>query len=188
MVYITINDKGGHATRGLTKFAAVLLAVSASSAALAAEDPILQRLQGEFIGQGTVRMSPNAEPERIYCKIANKLVDGGQALEQKGRCAVATNSGRIKGKIASTGQGRYAGLLDSPQTQGPAKLAGHAEPGHKIVFSAEAIDRFSRQASLSIISLTAGEGGAYRLVSDTLNPGTGKHFQTGDILFKPDKK
>ena len=33
-----------------------------------------------------------------------------------------------------------------------------------------------------------GDGGAYRLVSNTLNPESGKHFETSDILFKPNKK
>jgi hypothetical protein len=66
-------------------------------------------------------------------------------------------------------------------------LAGHAE-SDKIVLSAQFVDRFSKRPSLSIISLIVGDGGAYRLVSDTLNPGTGKHFQTSDILFKPKRK
>lgn len=166
--------------------AGFLLAVSAMPA-LAAGDQLLARLQGDWIGQGMVRMGPEAEPERIYCRVANKLVDGGLALEQKGRCAVATNSGRLKGKIAAKGEGRYEGSLDSPQTAGPAVLAGHAE-NDKIVLSARFVDRFSKRPSMSIISLTVGDGGAYRLVSDTLNPGTGTHFQTSDILFKPDKK
>lgn len=173
---------------GVTAGAAILCLVALGVApALAADDPLLSRLAGEWIGQGTVRMSPASEPERIYCKVANKLVDGGSALEQKGRCAVASNSGTLKGKIAARGEGRYEGSLDSPQTAGPATLAGHAADD-KIVLSAEFIDRFSRRPSLSIISLIVGDGGQYRLVSDTLNPESGKHFQTSDIIFKPNKK
>ena len=53
-----------------------------------------------------VRMSPASAPERIYCKVANRLVDGGSALEQKGRCAVASTSGSLKGKSAARGEGR----------------------------------------------------------------------------------
>lgn len=174
--------------RGLAKFAvAALLLASGATSAAAADDVLLSRLQGEWIGQGTVRMSPGSEPERIYCKIANKLVDGGSALEQRGRCAVATNSGRLKGKISARGEGRYEGSLDSPQTAGPATLAGHAE-NDKIVLSAQFIDRFSKRPSLSIISLIVGNSGQYRLVSDTLNPESGKHFQTSDIVFKPNGK
>jgi len=188
VVYKNSGKAFRHPRRGVAGFAiaSVLLAVAAVPS-LAAEDALLSRLQGEWIGQGTVRMGPSAEPEHIYCKIANKLVDGGSALEQKGRCAVATNSGRLKGKIEARGQGRYEGSLDSPQTAGPATLAGHAED-NKIVLSAQFIDRFSRRPSLSIISLIVGDGGQYRLVSDTLNPESGRHFQTSDIIFKPNKK
>jgi hypothetical protein len=187
VVHKTSSSATGCARRGLTKLAGACLLLALGTFPIsshAAEDPLLSRLQGEWIGQGTVRMGPQAEPERIYCRVANTLVDGGLALEQKGRCAVATNSGRLRGKIAAKGQGRYEGSLNSPQTDGPAVLAGHAE-ADKIVLSAEFVDRFSKRPSLSIISLIVGDGGAYRLVSDTLNPGTGSHFQTSDILFKP---
>jgi hypothetical protein len=176
------------ARRSLTKslVASLFLAVGLGPA-VAADDPLLSRLEGEWIGQGTVRMSPASEPERIYCKVANRLVDGGSALEQKGRCAVASNSGSLRGKIAARGEGRYEGSLDSPQTAGPATLAGQAADD-KIVLSAQFIDRFSRRPSLSIISLIVDKEGQYRLVSDTLNPESGKHFQTSDIIFKPNKK
>jgi len=166
--------------------AGLLLAIGVVPA-FSAEDVLLSRLEGEWIGQGTVRMGPAEEPERIYCKIANRLVDGGAALEQKGRCAVATNSGRLRGKIAATGQGRYEGSLDSPQTAGPAVLAGYAEDD-KIVLSARFVDRFSRQPINSIILLSVSDGGAYRLISDTLIPSTGKHFEASNILFKQNKK
>jgi hypothetical protein len=177
MKILANNIKSGRARRGLTKLAgAGLLLAAGSYPAIAADDPLLSRLQGEWIGQGTVQKSPTSEPERIYCKIANELVDGGRALEQKGRCAMATNSGRLRGKIAAKGNGRYEGSLDSPQTAGPAVLAGRAE-NDKIVLSARFVDRFSKRPSKSIISLFVGDGSAYRIVSDTSN-----------ILFKPDKK
>jgi hypothetical protein len=166
---------------------AAFVVIGMSPASLAAEDELLARLQGDWIGHGTVRMSPASPPEKIYCRIANKLVSGGSSLEQKGRCAVGNASGSLRGKISARGDGRYEGSLDSPQTDGPATLAGKAAED-KIVLSAQFIDRFSRRPSLSIISLEVGDGGAYRLVSDTLNPESGKHFQTSDIVFQPETK
>jgi hypothetical protein len=163
--------------KSLAKFAGagVLLAAIGAGPALA-KDPLLSRMQGNWIGQGTVQNSPSAKPERIYCKISNKLVSGGSALEQKGRCAIASNSGRIKGKITAQGQGRYVGSLDSPQTKGPAQLSGQAK-NDQIVMAAKFVDRLSKRPGTSTISLSIGDGTAYRLVSDTSN-----------ILFKPDKK
>ena len=179
--------KNFNGTARCAALAAGLLFVTGATGALAAEDALLSRLQGEWIGQGTVRMGPASPPERIYCKVANRLIAGGSSIEQKGRCAVGTNSGSLKGKISARGEGKYEGSLDSPQTAGPASLAGEALED-KIVLQAQFIDRFSRRPSLSIIQLMVGDGGAYRLVSNTLNPETGRHFETSDILFKPNKK
>src|SRR5262245_23917947 len=78
--------------------------------ALAAGDAILSQLAGNWIGRGTVKQSANAAAEQVYCKIANKLVNNGSALEQRGRCAIATNSGQIKGTIQAKG-GSYSGTL-----------------------------------------------------------------------------
>ena len=183
---MTIRQNFRQAARGVA-IAAGLLFAAGTTAALAAGDELLSRLEGEWIGQGTVRMGPASPPERIYCKVANKLISGGSAIEQKGRCAVGTNSGSLKGKISARGAGKYEGSLDSPQTAGPAALAGEATD-NKIVLQAQFIDRFSRRPSLSIIQLMVGDGGAYRLVSNTLNPESGRHFETSDILFKPNKK
>lgn len=163
--------------RILAKFAgAGLLLVAVGVIPAHSADKLLSRLQGNWVGQGTVQNSPSAKPERIYCKIANTLAGGGSVLEQKGRCAVASNSGKINGKITAKGQGRYVGSLDSPQTKGPAQLSGKAQ-NDKIVMSAKFVDRFSKRPGTSTISLFVGDGNAYRLVSDTSN-----------ILFKPDKK
>jgi hypothetical protein len=183
---MTLRENFSEAARSVAIAAGLLFAMGATGA-LAAEDALLSRLEGEWIGQGTVRMGPASPPERIYCKVANKLVGGGSSLEQKGRCAVGTNSGSLKGKSSARGEGKYEGSLDSPQTAGPAALAGEAVED-KIVLQAQFIDRFSRRPSLSIIQLMVGDGGAYRLVSNTLNPESGRHFETSDILFKPNKK
>jgi len=162
--------------RSLTALAgAGLLFVVGVAPTLAADDPLLSRLEGKWIGQGMVQNKPGGEKERIYCKVANRLVDGGSALQQNGRCAVASNSGKLVGKIAATGQGNYAGSMDSPQTKGPATLSGRAQ-NDTIVLSANFVDRASKKKEKSTISLVVGDGSTYRLVSDKSN-----------IVFTPDK-
>jgi hypothetical protein len=176
------------ACNSVLKLAALgLLLALGTTSALAADDDLLSRLQGEWIGQGLVKIGPGSRPERVYCKIANKLVDGGNAMVQKGRCAVDTNSGSLKIKIVAVGDGRYEGTLNGPHTVGPATLAGHSADG-RIVLAAEYVDRFSRRPTLSIISLIGGDGDLYQLTSDTLNPASGQHYQAADIIFKPHKK
>jgi hypothetical protein len=149
----------------------------------AAEDPILSQLAGDWIGRGTFKQSANAEPELVYCKVANRLVDGGSALEQKGRCAVATNSGAIKGLITANGAGTYQGSLESISTKGPATIAGKGSNG-VIVLSADFVDRKTRKPGKSTIKLVVADG-KYRLVSNSINPATNAEFVASDILFTP---
>ena len=145
----------------------------------AAGDAILSQLAGNWVGRGTVKQSANADPEMVYCKIANKLVNGGAALEQRGRCAVATNSGQIKGMIESGGSGSYSGTLDTFNTRGPAKISGKAA-SNTINFNAEFVDRKTNKPTKATIKLVVANG-KYRLVSNAANDA----FVASDITFTP---
>jgi hypothetical protein len=155
--------------------ALVLPAFSAS----AANDAILAQLAGNWIGRGMVKQSANAEAEQVYCKIANKLVNNGSALEQRGRCAVATNSGQIKGTIQAAGGGSYSGTLDTFNTRGPAKISGRAA-SNTINFNAEFVDRKTNKPTKASIKLVVADG-KYRLVSN----GANDSFVASDITFTP---
>jgi len=169
------KSTSSRARRGLAMLAGAGVLLSLGIAPSLADDPLLSRLQGKWIGQGMVQNKPGGAQERIYCKVTNSLVNGGSALQQNGRCAVASNSGKLVGTISATGQGNYQGSLDSPQTRGPATLAGRAQ-NDTIVLSANFVDRASKKKEKSTISLVVGDGSTYRLVSDK-----------SDILFTPDK-
>jgi hypothetical protein len=145
----------------------------------AAGDAILSQLAGNWVGRGTVKQGPNADPEMVYCKIANKLVNNGAALEQRGRCAVATNSGQIKGMIQASGAGSYNGTLDSFNTRGPAKISGKAA-SNTINFNAEFVDRKTNKPTKATIKLVVANG-KYRLVSN----GANDSFVASDITFTP---
>jgi hypothetical protein len=161
---------------GAALFLAGLLALAPLPAAAAA-DAILAQLAGNWIGRGTMKQSANAEAELIYCKIANKLINDGLALEQKGRCAVATNSGAIKGMIEASGGGTYRGTLDTFNTRGPAKISGKAA-SNVINFSAEFVDRKTNKPTQATIRLVVADG-KYRLVSN----GANDSFVASDITF-----
>lgn len=147
--------------------------------ALAANDAILSQLAGNWIGRGTVKQSASAAAEQVYCKIANKLINNGSALEQRGRCAIATNSGQIKGTIAAGGSGSYSGTLDTFNTRGPAKISGKAA-SNTINFSAEFVDRKTNKPTRASIKLVVADG-KYRLVSN----GANDSFVASDITFTP---
>jgi hypothetical protein len=146
--------------------------------ALAANDAILSQLAGNWVGRGTVKQSANAAAEQVYCKIANKLVNNGSGLEQRGRCAIATNSGQIRGTIQAKG-GSYSGTLDSFNTKGPATLSGRAA-SNTISFKAEFVDRKTNRPTQATIKLVVADG-KYRLVSN----GANDSFVASDITFTP---
>lgn len=147
--------------------------------ATAANDAILAQLAGNWIGRGTVKQSANAEAEMVYCKIANKLVKNGSALEQRGRCAVATNSGQIRGMIEAGSAGSYSGTLDTFNTRGPATISGKSA-SNTINFSAEFVDRKTNKPTRATIKLVVADG-KYRLVSNGANDA----FVASDITFTP---
>jgi hypothetical protein len=153
--------------------------------AQAADDPLLARFVGAWIGRGTYRSGPTGAAEPIYCRIANRLVDGGAALEQTGRCALATNSGRISGRISARGKGHYEGSLQSFSTAGPTYLAGSGADG-RIELRADFVDRMSKQPGRAIISLVIAGGRQYRLTSNTLGADDKPAFVASDILFTPE--
>jgi hypothetical protein len=158
--------------------AATMIALSPTPSP-AAGDPILSQLAGNWVGRGVVKQSANGEAEQVYCKIANKLIDGGAAIEQRGRCAIATNSGQIKGTIAAASGGSYSGTLDTFTTKGPAKIAGKAA-SNTINFTAEFVDRKTNRPTKATIKLVVADG-KYRLVSNAANDA----FVASDITFTP---
>ncbi|WP_139167859.1 hypothetical protein [Bauldia litoralis] len=149
--------------------------------AWAAEDPLLSRMTGDFVGRGTFKSSPSAEPEMVYCKITNALASGGTVLTQKGRCAVATNSGRVTGTMEAKGGGVYQGTLESLSTKGPVKFAGKAS-GDQITMNADFVDKRSSKPGKAVIQTVVGDG-KYRTVSRTVDTKTKSEFVASDIVF-----
>jgi hypothetical protein len=153
-----------------------------STLAPAANDPLLARLAGDWIGRGLARQTPQAETERVYCKIANVLSADGAALKQTGRCALANQSGKIDGLITALGDGKYGGLLDTLATNGPATLTG-TRSEDRLVLVAEFIDAVSHQPTTSTTIIEVLPEGGYRLTADRVDPKTGLRYTASNILF-----
>lgn len=158
-------------------------ALTLAAAPAAAEDALLGQLVGNWIGNGTFHQSADAEAERVYCKIANTLADDGNTLRQKGRCAVASNSGAIEGTIEAIGSGLYGGSLSSLASVGAATISGEGH-GDTLVFEADYIDSRSNQPTRTTTTLTVGDS-AYTLVSEQTDPDDGSRFVATEIIFKP---
>jgi hypothetical protein len=158
-------------------------AMALSAVPAAAEDALLGRLAGDWVGNGTFHQSADADAERVYCKIANTLVGDGNVLQQRGRCAVASNSGAIEGTIEAVGAGRYGGSLSSLASVGAATISGEGS-GDTLVFEADYIDSRTKRPTRTTTTLAVGDG-TYTLVSEQIDPDDGTRFVSTEIVFKP---
>ena len=159
--------------------AALLATIAFTPPALAADDPILSKLAGQWTGRGSYKESASAAQERIFCKVTNTLVQNCAALQQKGRCSVASNSGAIDGLITATGGGRYTGTLSSMATDGPANLSGSGSGG-RLTLNMSFVDGVTHQPATSTTTMTLS-GNGYHLLS-TRSDG-GKSWTPTDITF-----
>jgi hypothetical protein len=145
-------------------------------------DPLLARLAGEWIGRGEIRQTAAAESERVFCKITNALSADGAALSQKGRCALANQSGAIDGTITALGEGKYDGTLESMASDGPATLTG-SRMGDSIVMVTQFTDAQTHQPTTSTTTIEALSEGGYRLSTERTDPRTGTLYTASEIVF-----
>lgn len=154
--------------------------LAAASPVLAA-DALLGKLVGDWTGRGTMKLKPNSEPEQVYCKITNTLAEDGKTLQQSGRCALTSTSGRIDGTITAEGGGRYSGTLSSLASKGPATLSGKSTAG-RIDLDANFVDSLTGQPTTSVTTIEIASDG-YRLSSSRINPADGKPYTASSITF-----
>src|SRR5438128_293507 len=156
-----------------TIVAALLMTLTAPAAALA-DDALLTKLVGEWTGRGTMKVTPDSEPERVFCKITNTLATDGVTLEQKGRCSLSSTSGRIDGSITAKGAGHYAGSLNSLASKGPATLDGRGTAS-RLELEADFVDTLTGAPSKSVNTIDVLPQG-YRLSTSRTNPKDGKSY------------
>ena len=161
--------------------AGLLMGLAASSA-LAADDGFLSKLVGDWIGRGTMKTSPEAAPERVYCRIGNTLTNGGATLTQKGRCSLASTSGSVNGSITALTAGAYSGTLDSLVSKGPASLEGKGTP-NRLDLDATFIDALTGQPAESVTTIELLSKGGYRLSTTRVDPKTGGTYTGSEIVF-----
>ncbi|MEJ0013322.1 MAG: hypothetical protein WDM94_12010 [Bauldia sp.] len=154
------------------------------AAALAADDALLAKLVGEWTGRGMIVVKPGSDPERVFCKLTNTLKDDGKTLDQKGRCSLASSSGRIDGEIRADGGGKYSGTLASLASRGPASLAGTGNAS-RLDLNASFIDTLTGQPDTSVNTIEVLPGG-YRLSTVRKDPRTGASYASSTITFSAD--
>jgi hypothetical protein len=152
--------------------------------ALAADDPLLKRLIGEWEGIGQFRWDSTSEPERAYCKISNTIAADG-TFREIGRCALATNSASLSMELKAGGPGVYSGSATGSTGLGivarrTAPIAGTGK-GNQIVLTAPPAEGEAGPA-ITIIDLQAR---GFRVRTERVDPATGKKYTAGDVTFGP---
>jgi hypothetical protein len=159
--------------------AASLLLIATLPAA--AGDALLARLAGDWIGRGTMKLRPDAAPERVYCKITNTLSADGMTLLQKGRCSLASNSGRVDGSLTVDAGGNVSGSLNSLASKGPASLSGRRSSS-RLELTATFVDALTGEPSQSANVMETGADG-YRLTTTRTDPKDGSAYTSSEIAF-----
>ncbi len=148
-----------------------------ATAASAGDDPFLKRLEGDWVGRGMVRASATATPERLFCRLANALIDDGSGLNQTGRCALPDKSAPVHVELRAVGPGRYVGTADGIAGRPPAALAGTAN-ARGMVLTATVPSGDSATVTTSDFS-----GSSFHLVAERVDPDTGATYTLGDVVF-----
>ena len=162
--------------------AAVLMLLT--PAAALAGDSLPAKLVGEWTGRGTVVVKPGSAPERVFCKVTNTLLEDGNTLDQKGRCSLASSSGRIDGEIKAGPGNKYSGALASLASRGPASLVGTGNAA-RLDLNASFVDVFTGEPDTSVTTIEVLPGG-YRLSTVRKDPKTGASYASSTIAFTAD--
>ena len=173
----------------LSAFAGATLILLAAAIPAQAADAFLSQLVGNWIGRGAMKQGPDAEQERLYCKISNTMSADGLSLLQKGRCSLASNSGTIDGSITALGDNAYSGSLASLASRAPAKLNGtlfeikvDKVKHEQLVLNAEYVDKLSGEKVKSVNTIQLVDGG-YSLTATKIDPRDGSTYTSSQIIF-----
>jgi hypothetical protein len=148
----------------------------------AADDLLLKRLVGEWIGRGMVQLNAAAEPERLYCKITNALSPDGASLHQTGRCALPTNSVAVQAELQALGAGRYSGSANRRGAPAAATFSGTAR-ANQIVLTAETTASKTKATATATIDL-ADNG--FRIKAVRVDPKTNTPYTVSEVVFLPE--
>lgn len=147
--------------------------------ATADEEQFLGDLEGQYAGQGQVRLRTNREPINVDCKFTSTT--SGNSLSLKGRCRGLLVVSRAVGVDLKVSGGAYRGSYIGAGS-GPASLSGRrrGEALNLAIGWAKEING-DRRANLSVAK--AGNGGLTLTTTDR-DPSSGKLVTTSRITLQ----
>ncbi len=158
----------------------IALALICVASAAHADDALLKRLVGDWIGRGTLQLKTSEAPERLYCKITNTLTADGTGLRQSGRCALPTNSLAIEIDLRALGAGRYSGSAGRRGRHAFATLSGTGST-NRLVLTATTT---GEKPSTATATIEIGIDG-FRLRTTKVDSKTATTHTLGEVIFLP---
>jgi hypothetical protein len=160
-------------------FAMAFIAIAASaSTAAAADDPMLKRLVGAWVGNGQFRWDSVTDPERLYCRISGVFMPDG-VLHQAGRCALSVDSAGLSFDIRAGTGGSYSGTATAGP-RSPVPFSGTGKSNRLVLVAPDA----NGSPATTTIDLVSG---GFHVVAERIDPKTGKKYVVGDVTFVPEE-
>jgi hypothetical protein len=164
----------------MRRLAMVTILVCAAGSAAAADDGMLKRMVGDWIGQGMVRLKADEEPQRLYCKITGALAPDGRSLRESGRCALPELSVAIEAVVEAVGSGRYRGSGGRRGNPPAATFSGSAK-SDRLVLIADTDDGEEKNKATATVEV--GDDG-FRVRAVAVNRKTNATYTVTDVIFR----
>jgi hypothetical protein len=159
---------------------ALLAATLLAPTAQAAEDPLLKKLVGTWIGRGTFRWDSTSEPERLYCKLTATLTNDGAGMKQTGRCAIATDSRAVEIEIVAEGGGVYHGTAKGMGGGRSASVTAVVKD-NQIVLTTEVPEGPPPVTTIELFD------GGYHIQAERVDPKTGVKYVPAEATFDTER-
>jgi hypothetical protein len=143
----------------------------------AADDVLLKRFVGEWVGTGSFRYDSASGADPLWCRITG-TVDGDGALIESGRCSLPDQAASFRAEIRPAGSGKYNGTASG--VLGLAKAPAFTGTGktNQLVFVAPTDDG-PVTVVLDLVS------GGFRMKAERADPKTGTKYSPIDVKFGP---
>ena len=143
-------------------------------------ESFLKRLEGSWRGSGSALIPGRRDPERISCRVTNKLE--GDALEVEGECASTQGKTPVSGRLTATGNTVGGTLINAFKGATMTRTTG-AVDGERLVVSSSFVNDATGQLTRTRQVILAGSG---NFVAEffTYNSRSGSYEPAGQISFK----
>jgi hypothetical protein len=141
-------------------------------------------LDGTWRGTGLIRETPGSEPETGVCKFKVQSDVGGTSLSFHGRCANATQSGRVNTNLQrDLRNGTITATAQVSNIKGAVQLAGTEDDRSIALTSIGHLAWRQQPYSVHIAIQIADDQRTFSMVQSVVQAGTGQSVRVLEMQF-----